>query len=69
MQHQDTHEWMINDETFWQRFHSHQRVFVIISNEQFAQLQQKYPHEKFYLLGKTINTTLISNTPPSSLLK
>lgn len=61
MQHQDTHDWMINDDIFWQLFHSQKRIFVIISNEQFNQLLQKYPNEKFHILGKTVNNTLMSN--------
>jgi 4-amino-4-deoxy-L-arabinose transferase-like glycosyltransferase len=61
MQHQDTHEWMINDATFWQRWHSQQRVFVILSPSEFETLQKKHPEDHFYLLNSTSNALLISN--------
>ena len=31
---------------------ANKRVFVIISNYEYEQLLSKYPHEKFYRLGK-----------------
>lgn len=61
MAHQDTHEWMINYPTFWQRFHSKQRVFVIMSRDEFENVEKNYPDERFYVLNKTINNVLISN--------
>lgn len=61
MQHQDTHEWMIDDYTFWLRWHSHQRVFVIISAEEFKSLKKLHPEEKFFVVGKTMNNVLVSN--------
>ena len=61
MQHQDTSEWMIDDNAFWQRFHSNKRVFVIMSDREYENLHLHHPKEKFYLLGKTINNVLISN--------
>ncbi len=62
MQHQDMHEWMIDDGMFWQRWHQH-RVFVIIGLEEYTNVQKNHPQEKFYLLGKTINYALVSNQP------
>ncbi len=61
MQHQPSHEWMINDNQFWQRFHSQQRVFVFISKEEYQHLVQHHPSEKIFLLGKTLTNFLISN--------
>lgn len=60
---QDTHDWMINNETFWQRVRSQQRVFIIISHKEFDILQKKHPNDHFYILGKTPGAVLISNTP------
>jgi len=66
MRHQDTQEWMINNTVFWQRWHSPQRVFVILSEDSYQRLLQRYPQEKFHLLGKTLTNALISNRPKSS---
>jgi hypothetical protein len=63
MQHQDTKEWMINDIIFWQRWHSHRHVFVIISENEYAKLQKTHPEAVTYVLGKTLHNVLISNTP------
>lgn len=61
IQHQDTHDWIINDTAFWQRFHDKNRVFVIMSLEEYQHLLHTHPKEKIHLLGKTINNALISN--------
>lgn len=61
MQHQDTRTWMINDNTFWQRWHSHKRVFVIMDLRGYYQFKHSHPNENIYLLGTTINNALISN--------
>lgn len=63
MQHQNTHAWMINDEIFWQRWHSHQRVFVVISLDEYEQLRKRHPRKPIYLLDKTVTNALISNQP------
>ncbi|SRR5579885_239313 len=61
MQHQDTHEWMIDDNTFWQRWHSNRRIFVFMGQKEFQQFQLRYPNERYYLLGKTLINVVISN--------
>jgi len=61
MLHQDTHEWMINDAIFWQRWNSRQRVFVVLSLEEYQGLIKKYPEKSFYIIAKTTNTILMSN--------
>lgn len=63
MQHQDTHEWMIDDNTFWQRWHSSRRIFIFIDLERFQQLQKTYPNEHFYVLNTTLTNALVSNKP------
>lgn len=62
MRYQDTREWMIDDSTFWQRWHSKKRVFVIMGLQEYKQVQKKHPKEHFYLLGKTPYNLLISNS-------
>lgn len=61
MQHQDTHEWMIDDTTFWQRWHSKQRIFALMAVDEYQKLQQFHPHEPHYLIGQTLTNVLISN--------
>lgn len=61
MRYQDTHEWMINDKQFWQRWNSPNRVFVIISRDEFDNFQAKHPSKKPRVLGRTINNVLMVN--------
>ena len=63
MKYQDTHDWMINDDTFWRRWHSQKRLFVIMGLEEFKQFQKKYSGVKWYIIAKTENNILISNHP------
>lgn len=63
MQHQDTHEWMLDDEEFWQRWHSPKTVYVITSKDEFNDLQKYNKNEHFYILGQTIDHMVISNRP------
>lgn len=61
IEHQDTSQWMFNEKRFWQKWHSSQRIFVIMSRDEFEKLIKKYPKNEFYILGYTINNILISN--------
>jgi 4-amino-4-deoxy-L-arabinose transferase-like glycosyltransferase len=64
MQFQDTQDWMLNDASFWKRWHSGQRLFVVMDSKRYETLPKVYPHETFYLLAKTINNALVSNHNP-----
>lgn len=61
MEHQDTREWMIDDATFWLRWNSDKRLFVIMDTENYAQLKNTKPPIKYFVLGRTINNVLLSN--------
>jgi hypothetical protein len=61
--HQDNHEWMIDDAQFWQKWHSHLRIFVIMALPEYENFQARHPNVKTYLLGKTIRYALITNHP------
>lgn len=61
MQHQDTREWLINETTFWQRWHSKTRVFVLIDQEEYQKLAARFPQEKFHVVNSTLNNVLIAN--------
>jgi len=61
MKHQDTREWMINDQTFWQRWHSEKRIFAIMGKKDYQEFALRFPHENHYLVGETINYVLICN--------
>lgn len=66
LQHQDAREWMLDDNTFWQRWHSKQRLYVVMDAKRYQDLPRVYPNEKFYLLAKTINNALITNHVPDA---
>lgn len=53
--------WMIDTAGFWQRWHSKNRVFVIIGKDELATLRQEHPTESVHIIGETINNALISN--------
>lgn len=61
MEHQDASAWMINDDQFWSRWHSGQRIYIIMSKEEFALFRQNHPHEKILLIAETPTTVLVSN--------
>ncbi len=61
MQHQDTRAWMINTPLFWTRWFSHQRVFVILSKEDYQHFVRDYPKANAYLIDQTFQNVLISN--------
>lgn len=63
MQHQDTRDWMIRDNTFWQRWHSDKRVFAIMGMKEYLIFKKKFAKEPQYLIGATTNNVLISNKP------
>jgi 4-amino-4-deoxy-L-arabinose transferase-like glycosyltransferase len=65
MAHQETNDWMINDATFWQRWHSKRHVFVVLARSEYENLLKKHPNERFYVLNATITNLLISNYRPS----
>lgn len=61
MRYQDAHDWMIDDNAFWDRWHSDKRVFVIMGADEYTQLKARNPKEHIYLLGRTPKNALICN--------
>lgn len=62
MQHQAKADWLINDELFWQHWHSHKRVYLIMGMDEYRQIKIKHPEESFYLIAQTTTNVLVSNT-------
>ena len=63
MQHQDTAQWIIDENTFWQRWNGEHRIFVIADRDDLITLQQNHPHEIFHILNQTTHNVLFSNMP------
>jgi 4-amino-4-deoxy-L-arabinose transferase-like glycosyltransferase len=61
MKYQKTDTWLINQYTFWQRWHTKKRLFVFLSVNDFDQFKQG--KEKYYLLGQHQDMLLLSNQP------
>lgn len=61
-EHQDTSAWMINAATFWQRWNSHKRIFMITSMEKYERLKKILPYH-FYVVDKTTDNVLLVNHP------
>lgn len=61
MEHQDTKEWMIDDDTFWRRWHSDKRIFALMGKKEYQSFIQEYKNERVYVVGATVGNVLISN--------
>ncbi|HEX4046139.1 MAG TPA: phospholipid carrier-dependent glycosyltransferase, partial [Gammaproteobacteria bacterium] len=61
MQHQDTRAWMIDNDTFWRRWYSQQRVFVIMSLSEYEVFKERFKTNPGYVLGKTTKHILVAN--------
>ncbi|HVE44254.1 MAG TPA: phospholipid carrier-dependent glycosyltransferase [Gammaproteobacteria bacterium] len=64
MAHQDTEDWMIDDATFWNRWHSQKHVFMVISLSEYRVFLINHPQEKVFVLNKTKENALVSNFQP-----
>lgn len=61
MQHQSNHDWMIDDEIFWQRWHGKKTVFMMMSKEAYKNILTDYPDEKFIVIDENIVNILLTN--------
>lgn len=59
MPFQNTAEWLIDEDTFWQRFASDKHVYVFVNNNYFEQF--KSHAKKYFVLAKHKDVILISN--------
>jgi len=68
MPFQNTADWLITEDIFWQRYNSDNRVFVFLNDNYFAQFKARAQH--YFILGKYNDIILLSNKPTMlSLLK
>ena len=56
---QNTDDWLINEQTFWQRYESEKRVFVFLNKSYFSQFKARA--KNYYFLGEQNNIILLSN--------
>ncbi len=59
---QDTQAWLINEGSFWKRWKSNKRVYVL-TQLKYLELFKEKAQERFYLAGQDNETVLISNFP------
>lgn len=62
MRHQDASAWMIDTPTFWRRWVSEKRVYMVIPREKYHQLRKISPHS-FYPVAQTVDNILLCNQP------
>ncbi|MCE3239230.1 MAG: arnT 3 [Gammaproteobacteria bacterium] len=60
MPFQNTADWLIEEPTFWQRWKSHKRVFVLMNARDYADFNKKARHQS-YQLNTYNDVVLISN--------
>lgn len=63
MEHQEVHDWMINDNIFWQWWHSGKRVFALMGKDEFQVFTKRYSHKQYHIVAKTVQNILFSNKP------
>lgn len=61
MAFQNTQNWLIDENTFWQRWNSNKRLFVLTETSYYNEMLAKT--RDVYLLGRINNIVLISNKP------
>lgn len=59
--HQDTSAWMIDEKTFWRRWHDKPGMFMITGKEDYAVLKKQHS-APMYLLGETPQAVLLTNS-------
>ncbi len=62
-EHQDAHQWMINLRTFWKRWESTQRMFVIMNQDDYKYLSTR-TGKSFYVVAQTPRDILLANQKP-----
>jgi hypothetical protein len=62
MPFQDTKNWLISDDTFWQRWNGDKRLFVFTDNSYYESIK-KNSKIKVHFLGQYNRAVLISNKP------
>jgi 4-amino-4-deoxy-L-arabinose transferase-like glycosyltransferase len=63
MQHQASHDWMIDNDQFWELWRSKQHIYMIMSKEEFKAFHERYPHEIMIIMRETPTNVLVTNMP------
>lgn len=64
LQHQSPKpNWLINEAEFWGKWHHNKRLYVLVEENNFADMKAQNPQEKIYILKKERDRYLISNLP------
>lgn len=61
MSFQDTSSWLINEDTFWERWNNNNRVFVFMKQSYFDQFKKQAT--RYFFIGEHNNIYLLSNQP------
>lgn len=61
MEHQDNHDWLINDATLLQQWQSKRRVFIVMSLTEYEGFKHDKRIHNIHVIDKTTKNILISN--------
>lgn len=61
MKHQDTKDWMINNGQFFKLWRGKQRVFMVMSMEEFVLFRKRHPKDAIILIDQTPKNVLVTN--------
>ncbi len=60
-QHQNTKAWLIDEKTFWQRWHRGKHFYVLTDHDEFGELKTRYPREKICAIESTDTLVLFTH--------
>ncbi len=64
MSQQDTHDWMIKDKSFWNKWISKRQVYVVMSQSEYRVFRENHPKAPAFVLAQTQTNLLMTNHPP-----
>ena len=53
--------WFSSNDVFWKQWSNKQRLFVVADRDDYEMMRKQHPNLKFYLLGQTVRSVLVSN--------
>lgn len=62
MQHQDTHVWMLDEESFWKHWQNSPQMYMIMHLKDYKKKMEIHPY--LYPLAKTYQNILVTNRQP-----
>lgn len=66
--HQDAKDWMIDEKTFWNRWQSNKKMFMVLNKKMYHELNNKMPN-KLFLIAEGFDDVAVSNYNEKLIMK